>query len=120
MSIKKQCIAAVNKEFNASLTASNTSYASVNKSKNVWWSNIAVSKFKKPVHIILKTETGLFWIALPVGFVSSIEKTFKIRKDTGRVDLEINAGSRNFLCDVKSGGTLFDFKEFCTGDIGML
>lgn len=36
MSIKNQCIAAVNKEFDAALTTTNTSYASINTAKNLW------------------------------------------------------------------------------------
>ena len=64
------------------------------------------------VNLLLKTEDGVFWISLPIGFVSSIKKTFKIREDKDVIDLEINAGSHNFLCDVKSGGTGFNFNAF--------
>lgn len=78
----------------------------------MWWFNIAVEKFHAPVHLLLQTNTGTFWIVLPAGFVTSLDDTFRIRKDKNAVDLEINAGSRNFLCDVKSGGTGFCFHPY--------
>jgi hypothetical protein len=117
MKTKSELITLINTRYKASLNNSNTSYSKINKSKAVWWFNIATSKFNAPVNLLLKTEDGAFWIELPVGFVDSIEKTFKIRKDKDAVDLEINAGSRNFLCDVKSGGTGFNFGEFIKAEI---
>ena len=117
MNTKQECIAAINLKFKAGLSSNNTSYSNINKSKNVWWLNIATSKFKAPVNLLLKTEDGVFWINLPIGFVTSIKKTFKIREDKDVVDLEINAGSNNFLFDLKSGGTGFDFNKFVKEEI---
>jgi hypothetical protein len=117
MKTKKEHITYINQHFKANLNATNTSYSKVNKSKNVWWFNIAVPKFNTKVNLLLQIENGVFWVVLPVGFVASIEKTFRIRKDKNAVDLEINAGSNNFLCDVKSGGTGFDFSGFVKEDV---
>ena len=117
MNTKKECIAAINLQYKAGLSNINTSYSNINKSKNVWWFNIPMSKFKAPVNLLLKTEDGVFWINLPIGFVSSIKEIFKIRQDKDALDLEINAGSRNFLCDVKSGGTRFNFKAFIKEEV---
>tara|TARA_R110000868_G_scaffold60556_2_gene184795 strand:- start:2146 stop:2505 length:360 start_codon:yes stop_codon:yes gene_type:complete len=117
MKTKKEIIDFINKTRRASLEISNTSYSKINKSKDVWWFNIATSKFNAPVNLLLQIEDGVFWIVLPVGFVNSIEKAFRIRQDKDAVDLEINAGSRNFLCDVKSGGTLFDFKNYIKEEV---
>jgi hypothetical protein len=117
MKTKKECIDAVNLQYKAGLSNANTSYSKVNKSKDVWWFNIPTAKFKATVNLLLKVESGVFWIVLPVGFVPSIEKTFKIRQDKDAVDLEINAGSRNFLCDLKSGGTGFSFGEFMREEV---
>lgn len=114
---KKEIISHINKNHKGCLNSSNTSYSSINKSKNVWWFNISTSKFKAPVNLLLKIEDGVFWIVLPLGFVDSIEKTFKIRQDKDAVDLEINTGTHNFLCDVKSGGTGFDFSAFVKEEI---
>jgi hypothetical protein len=109
MNTKQECIAAINLKFKAGLSSNNTSYSNINKSKNVWWLNIATSKFKEPVNLLLKTEDGVFWINLPIGFVTSEDKDV--------VDLEINAGSNNFLFDLKSGGTGFDFNTFVKEEI---
>jgi hypothetical protein len=114
---KKELIEYLNKEYNAALTNSNTSFSNINKSKNVWWFNVPVSKFKSEVNLLLKIEAGVFWIVLSVGFVESIEETFRIREDKNAVDLEINAGSNNFLCDVKSGGVGFDFGRFVKSEV---
>jgi hypothetical protein len=114
---KKELIAYINQNYQADLMLNNTSYSKINKSKAVWWFNISISKFNAPVNLLLKTEDGAFWLLLPVGFVDSIEETFKIRKDKDAVDIEINAGSRNFLCDVKSGGIGFSFGEFIKAEI---
>ena len=114
---KKELITYINQSYKGGLSSRNTSYSKINKSKDVWWFNLPVTKFTDDVHLLLKIEDGVFWVVLPVGFVFSIEKTFRIRQDKDAVDLEINAGSRNFLCDVKSGGTGFDFSAFVKEEI---
>ena len=61
MNTKKECIAAINLKYKAGLSNINTSYSNINKSKNVWWFNIATSKFKAPVN-----PTGGPWWPLEV------------------------------------------------------
>lgn len=114
---KKEIIEYINQNNKAGLSNANTSFSSVNKSKKVWWFNVPTSKFKAQVNLLLKIENGVFWIVLPLGFVTSVEKIFKIRQDKDVLDIEINAGSRNFLCDVKSGGTGFNFGEFIKEEV---
>lgn len=111
MTTKKEFIRYINSTEGANLNNSNTSFSSINKSKNVWWFTVPVEKFESQVNLLLKIDIGVFWIVLDVGFVDSIQETFRIRQDRNAVDLEINAGSNNFLCDVKSKGVGFDFKE---------
>jgi hypothetical protein len=117
MKTKKEHITYINQHYNENLNATNTSYSKINKTKNVWWFNIPTPKFTAEVNLLLQIENGVFWVVLPVGFVASIEKTFRIRQDKNAVDLEINAGSNNFLCDVKSGGTGFNFGELIKEEI---
>jgi hypothetical protein len=117
MKTKKEIIDFINATKDGCLNNANTSYSKINKSKDVWWFTIPVPKFNASVNLLLPIENGVFWIVLQVGFVDSIEKTFRIRQDRNAVDLEINAGSRNFLCDVKSGGTEFDFKPYVQDEI---
>lgn len=117
MKSKKEIIDYINQNYKAHLSSNNTSYSKVNKSKEVWWFNIPVYKFTQDINLLLQIENGVFWIVLPFSFVTSVEKTFKIRQDKDAVDLEINAGSNNFLCDVKSGGTGFSFGEFVKEEV---
>lgn len=111
MKTKSQGIATINERFNAGLNSSNTSYSQINKSKEIWWFNVHISKFANDVHLLLNMTDNAIWIKLPKGFAKGIP--FKIREDKNAVDLEISA-DRNFkyLKDVKSGGSGFDFKRF--------
>lgn len=116
---KKQIIDRINTQFKGNLNSQNTSYASINKAKKVWWSNINVSKFADDVHLLLADKDHVLWITLPKGFVSNLQGTFKIREDKNAVDLEISADSKlQYLRDRKSGGTGFDFRRFVRERIG--
>lgn len=111
MKTKKEIIDYINQTYKADLGSKNTSYSKVNKSKDVWWFNIAVHKFVDDVHLLLNTEKKVIWIFLHKGFTKG--QPFKIRLDKNAVDLEISADkSFKYLQDVKSGGTYFNFKPF--------
>jgi hypothetical protein len=111
MKSKKEIIEFINTTKGSHLTNSNTSYSKINKSKEVWWFNVSVSKFAEDVNLLLNTENQVFWIVLPKGFAEGVP--FKIREDKNAVDLEISADrSFKYLHDVKSGGTGFDFNPF--------
>ena len=114
MSSKSQLIDYIKFNFgDRTVITSNTSYASINKSKEVWWLNIPVAKFEEQVNLILKGDDKVIWIQLPKNFVLNLTSKFKIREDKNAVDLEISADrSYMYLKDVKSGGTHFDFKPF--------
>lgn len=110
---KSQHISYVNQNYGGSLNNFNTAYASINKSKEVWWLNIPVEKFSETVHILLNAGSRIHWIELPNGFVSSVSQKFKIRPDKNVVDLEISADrSYLYMKDVKSGGTNFNFSPY--------
>jgi len=114
MSTKSQIIDYVQSNFGAtSVKSSNTRFASINKSKEVWWLNVPTDKFEDEVNLLLKGEDKVIWIQLPKDFVSNLASVFKIREDRNAVDLEISSDrSYMYLKDVKSGGTHFDFKSF--------
>lgn len=110
---KMQLIDFINHQFKGNLNTGNTSYSSINKSKEVWWFNIPVHKFSDDVHLLLNATDKAIWIKLPKDFVRNLPGTFKVREDKNAVDLEISADKCfKFLMDVKSGGTGFDFKSF--------
>ena len=110
---KKQLINYVNTQFKGNLNSHNTSYASINKAKAVWWYTIPFSRFEQDVHLLLADKDQFLWITLPKGFVSNLSGTFRIRKATDAVDIEISADrNTRHLVDVKSGGTGFDFRKY--------
>lgn len=114
MSEKSQVIEYVQSNFGTtSVKNNNTSFSSINKSKQVWWFNVPVQKFEGEVNLLLKGTDEIIWIHLPTNFVNNLASKFKIREDKNAVDLEISADtSYLYLKDVKSGGTHFDFKPF--------
>lgn len=118
MKTKKEIIDYINAIKGAYLNSSNTSYSKINKSKAVWWFNVRTDKFNSDVHLLLNTENKVIWLTLPKGFVSNLSSTFKIREDKDAVDLEISADKHfRYICDVKSGGTGFDFTKYVKMDI---
>ena len=110
---KSQLIAQINHHHKAGLNSTNTSFSSINKSKEVWWFNVPVSKFNVDVHLLLSGSNYALWLHLPKEFVKQLAATFKIRLDKEAVDLEISADKDfKYLKDVKSGGSGFDFTPF--------
>lgn len=115
---KKEIINQINYQFHAGLNNTNTAYASINKSKEVWWLNVPVSKFTDEVHLLLNTGSKVIWVLLPKGFAKGVP--FKIREDKNAVDLEISSSkSYMYLRDVKSGGTHFDFRPYVKETINL-
>jgi hypothetical protein len=108
---KESAISYLNHHYQAGINTYNCSFSNINKAKEVWWFNVAVSKFAEDVHLLLNTQEELIWILLPKGFAKGVP--FKIREDKNAVDLEISADKKNlYLKDIKSGGTYFDFKPY--------
>jgi hypothetical protein len=120
---KKQFIDYINSNYNSTnlnlLTNNNTAYSNINKSKDVWWYNINIEKFGLDFNLILVGDYKSYWIHLPNGFCKSLESNFKIRLDKDAVDLEICADKSdvNYLNDIKSGGSNFDFKKYIQVEI---
>jgi hypothetical protein len=111
MMTKKELIDHINHNYDSGLNNCNTSFSSINKSKEVWWFNVPVSKFTDNVHLLLNTPEYTYWVHLPRGFAKGVP--FRIRPDKNAVDLEISANPEfMYLKDVKSGGVGFDFSEF--------
>ena len=110
---KKQLIQYINNNYKSGLNISNTSFSSINKSKEVWWFNISLLKFNNDVHLLLNTNQFGLWLHLPKGFVKQLATSFKIREDKNAVDIEISADKNfKYLKDLKSGGSGFDFSPF--------
>jgi hypothetical protein len=107
---KTELITYINQNHKGGLNSANTSFSSINKSKEVWWFNIPVTKFNSDVHLLLSASNYVLWLHLPKGFVKQLATSFKIRQDKDAVDLEISADKNfKYLKDIKSGGSEFDF-----------
>jgi hypothetical protein len=120
---KKQFIDYINSNYKSTnlemLTNNNTAYSNINKAKDVWWFNIGIEKFGSDFNLILVGDYKSYWLHLPKGFCNSLESKFKIRLDKDAVDLEICADKSdvNYLKDIKSGGSNFDFKKYIQVEI---
>ena len=98
-----QIINNISREFQ--LSYSNTSFASINKAKNVWWINPSQKKITDGSYFILKEDSELILLKIPAYSLVNLNDKFRIRKDNGRVDLELSSDRANaYLCDLKSGG----------------
>ena len=95
------------------LNGNNSRFSNVNKSNPVWWLNIPPEKFKRELHILLakKNDRGLIWLKIEAHTFPDLENVFKMRRDKGVVDLEISSEGIRYLCDVKSGGTGYNFRR---------
>lgn len=110
---KNEFIDYINTNHKLRLNLSNTSFSSINKSKEVWWFTISVAKFNSDFHLLLNTDQYGIWICLPKGFIKQLATSFKIREDINSVDIEISADKNfKYLKDIKSGGSGFDFTTF--------
>ena len=108
---KSQAIKMVNDHLREGvLTAYNTSFASVNRSKPVWWLNINSRKFKSEFHILLAKNPGLIWLRIEANTFPYLGSVFRIRLDKDAVDLEIACGGSQYMRDTKSGGVGYDFR----------
>ena len=95
------------------LNQGNTSFANVNASKAVWWLNIIPDRFGNDLHLLLVKEgqDGLVWLKIEANTFLIPEKVFRVRQDNGYIDLEISSKLPQYMIDVKSGGTGYDFAK---------
>jgi hypothetical protein len=91
----------------------NVVFANVNASKDVWWADIKVEKFKRDLYFILNdTKNSLFhYLVLEANTIMDPEKRFRNLRE-GTISLELSSNFNNRFIDVKSGGTGFDFSPF--------
>lgn len=118
---KNQLISHINNIHNSKLNNSNTNFSNINKSKSVWWFNISTSKFDSDVNLLLNAEEYALWLFLPKGFVNQLNAKFNIRADKNAVDLEISSSiNSNYLIDIKSNGSKFNFSPFVKEKIDLI
>ena len=109
---KRQAMERVNADLgHALLDRGNTAFSSVNRAKPVWWFNIDPRKFRNDLHLLCAASPGLIWLTVEANTFRNPESTFRFRSDKGMVDLEISCGADRYMCDVKSGGSGYDFRR---------
>ena len=90
----------------------NTRFSNVNASKPVWWLNVPLRKFKDELHLLLAEENGgLIWLRIKGNTFPSPKDVFRYWEDKGAVDLEISTMPQDYMTDVKSGGTNYNFTK---------
>jgi hypothetical protein len=91
----------------------NVHWSNINISKEVWWFDIPVTKFKNDLHLILNDERSkqFYWILIKGEEISNPYSCFrKLRKNY--VSIEISSEKTNMFVDVKNGGTEINFSKF--------
>ena len=109
---KNQAIEQVNSELGyALLNRRNTHFSNVNAAKSVWWFNVAPRKFENDLHLLCATrDSRLIWLKIEANTFPNPQQVFRARPDNGLIDLEISSAAQRYMCDVKSGGSGYDFR----------
>ncbi|MFC1818941.1 hypothetical protein ACFL0B_07605 [Thermodesulfobacteriota bacterium] len=91
----------------------NVNWANINVSKDVWWIDIPVKKFKNNLHLILNDEgqRQFFWVSINNKEIHDPYSHFRKLREK-YISIELSSREANKFIDVKSGGTGFDFNQF--------
>lgn len=113
---KKEAIKTVNNYLEIqSLNNQNTHFSNIvtsdSNEKEVWWFNIPQKKFYLDLHLLLNKPEGLIWLKILENTFKNLGNFFLIRTDNEMVDLEISSKNTNYMVDIKSGGTEYNFKK---------
>ena len=101
-----------NKNDFSKLNNSNTAFSNINKTNPVFWINADPKKFSKEFNIICIDKNELIWFNIPQGEFNDPDKQFYIRKDNGKVHIEIPIkGEIDYLNDIKNGVKLKKYSK---------
>ncbi len=95
----------------------NVKFANKSSSKNVYWINIHIdSRLSKELHIILNDEEKRKFTHLVIPPNKLKPSLFKTRFDKtnglDKIDIELSYDNYNYLEDIKSGGTHYNFSKY--------
>ena len=95
----------------------NVKFANKSSSKNVYWINIHIdSRLSKELHIILNNEEKRKFTHLVIPPHELKPSLFKTRFDKtnglDKIDIELSSDNHNYLEDIKSGGTHYNFSKY--------
>jgi len=101
-----------NKNDFSKLNNSNTAFSNINKTNPVFWINVDPKKFSKEFNIICIDKNELIWFNIPQGEFNDPDKQFYIRKNNGKVHIEIPIkGEIDYLNDIKNGVKLKKYSK---------
>jgi len=109
---KAEAISRLNSLINKNLlTNANSVFANINKAKPVWWLNIDPDKLNYDLFILLVSGSKLYVLHIPPNKIVNPTSKFRIKGKALDIEIGSNPGVE-FLRDVKSGGTMFNFNPY--------
>ena len=118
---KEEAIQLINSRVSTdTVTKKNTHFANISNaktnSKKVWWLSIPVKKFNQDLYLVLQGTTSLIWLEITANFFDNLNSIFSHREDKGKggegyIDLEIDSKQQNYLRDIRSRGTRYNFND---------
>ena len=95
----------------------NVKWSNINNKKDVYWINIHINeRILDEYHFILNNEKKQEFTHLIIPAHALDKSLFKIVYDKtvkcDKIDLELSNNEKNYLIDIKSGGTQKDFKKY--------
>jgi len=117
---KKEASSLINNDFKKEIlhpgNNGNVKFAKKLHTKNVYWINIHVdSRLSKEFHIILNDEEKEEFTHLIIPANTFKTDLFRVRFDKtnglNKLDIELSHDKENYLIDIKSGGTNYNFNK---------
>lgn len=95
----------------------NVKWSTINNKKDVYWINIHLdSRISNEYHLILNDEEKREFTYLIIPKNELDTNLFKIVFDKtvelDKIDIELSTHQENYLVDIKSGGTHYDFSKY--------
>lgn len=118
---KKEASSIINKNYNKTVlnpnNNGNVKFTNKSSSKNVYWINIHLdSRLSSEFHIILNDEKNKKFTHLVIPPNDLKPNLFRTRFDKtnglDKIDIELSYDNHNYLEDVKSGGTHYNFSKY--------
>ncbi len=94
----------------------NSAFANINKAKPVWWINIDPDKLNFDLFILLVSSSKLYILHIPPNKIQNPTAKFRLKGKALDIEIGSNPGME-FFRDVKSGGTMFNFKPYLLDEV---
>jgi len=100
------------------LEPTETNFASINASKDVWWYDIPRQKVTSQQHEVLHVlaydhrSNELHHLVVPTQYLRDNLAKLAVRQDKDTISLELSASRSHFLRDVRPGSGRLEFAQF--------